>query len=529
MDLSGYNAWGIVSVVAVLLVALILANMMKRRIPFIKKSLIPTSVLAGAIILVVSSIYTIATKGDYLFELEFFGSPSKAALEAAEAGLISKEDLSQTGLELLEIITYHALALGFIATTFKPTQEKLSKKRSTEVFNAGVSTVSTYLLQAIIGIAVTMIACLFIPGLTNYAGIILCFGFGQGTGQALNFGNIYETINNSNPNADNYIEGAKALVNGADFGLSIASLGFISAAIGGVIYLNVTRRRMRKKFKDADLGETMTLDKVQTSEELPMESSGVDKITMQLAFILGSYFIAYGLLYLLGKLVPGMKSTIYGFNFLIGVLVATIVGFVLRFLKKKKLMKHEYINPFLMKRIAGFFFDIMIIAGMAAIRPDTLGKYWHVLLVMALLGATATFFYLKFISKKLFFKYRHEQFLATYGMLTGTASTGIILLREWDPKFKTPAADNLVYQNFPAIVFGLPIMLLASAKVIAVRPVLTFIIFILLFIAMNLILFRSFIFKKRKKKVTSEIPSAIEGEGDEVDTAEIDLGTETAE
>lgn len=43
-----------------------------------------------------------------------------------------------------------------------------------------------------------------------------------------------------------------------------------------------------------------------------------------------------------------------------------------------------------------------------------------------------------------------------YGMLTGTASTGIILLREIDKDFKTPAADNLVYQNSPAIVFGFP-------------------------------------------------------------------------
>ena len=38
----------------------------------------------------------------------------------------------------------------------------------------------------------------------------------------------------------------------------------------------------------------------------------------------------------------------------------------------------------------------------------------------------------------------------SHGMLTGTASTGVILLREIDGNFKTPAADNLVYQTFPA-------------------------------------------------------------------------------
>ncbi|MBQ1986167.1 MAG: hypothetical protein II230_07680, partial [Clostridia bacterium] len=89
------------------------------------------------------------------------------------------------------------------------------------------------------------------------------------------------------------------------------------------------------------------------------------------------------------------------------------------------------------------------------------------------------------------------QFLATYGMLTGTASTGIILLREIDEDFKTPAADNMVYQTLPAIVFGFPIMLLATLA--PVKPVLTWVILILFFIVMNVILFRSLIFKKKKK------------------------------
>lgn len=82
-----------------------------------------------------------------------------------------------------------------------------------------------------------------------------------------------------------------------------------------------------------------------------------------------------------------------------------------------------------------------------------------------------------------------------YGMLTGTASTGVILLREIDGDFKTPALDNLVYQNFPAIVFGFPMMLLATLA--PVRPVLTLLILVVFFVVMNVILFRSRIFKRR--------------------------------
>ena len=84
-----------------------------------------------------------------------------------------------------------------------------------------------------------------------------------------------------------------------------------------------------------------------------------------------------------------------------------------------------------------------------------------------------------------------------YGMLTGTASTGVILLREIDGDFKTSAADNMVYQNFPAIVFGFPLMLLATLA--PQKPTLTLIILFIFFLVMNVILFRSKLFKKVSK------------------------------
>ena len=101
------------------------------------------------------------------------------------------------------------------------------------------------------------------------------------------------------------------------------------------------------------------------------------------------------------------------------------------------------------------------------------------------------------VANKLFPDYTEEQFLTMYCMLTGTASTGVILLREIDGEFKTPALDNMVYQNFPAIVFGFPMMLLATFA--PVKPVLTLLILIVFFAAMNVILFRSLIFSRKSK------------------------------
>ena len=134
-------------------------------------------------------------------------------------------------------------------------------------------------------------------------------------------------------------------------------------------------------------------------------------------------------------------------------------------------MNRQYLNNFLMTRTSNFFFDIMIVAGIAAIRLGIFQQYWAVLLILGLGGAFITYFYIGFVCKRLFSHYENEQFVAMYGMLTGTASTGVVLLREIDPEFKTPVADNLVYQNFPAIVFGFPIMLLATLA--PVKPYLT--------------------------------------------------------
>ena len=219
-------------------------------------------------------------------------------------------------------------------------------------------------------------------------------------------------------------------------------------------------------------------------------------MTVQIALIVAAYMLAYAMMAGLGALLPGMRSTIFGFNFLLGVLAATLIRTLLNFANKKKILRRAQINDFLMTRTSNFFFDLMVVAGVAAIRLDELETYWGIILIMGVVGLFATYFYNLWVAKKLFPDYTQEQFLMMYGMLTGTASTGTILLREIDGKFKTPAADNMVYQNFPAIVFGFPIMLLATLA--PTQPVLVLIILAAFFLVLNIILFRSFIFRKKK-------------------------------
>ncbi|MEE0698446.1 MAG: hypothetical protein U0M53_09345 [Oscillospiraceae bacterium] len=452
-----YSVWSGFNLIAVLLASLLAANILRRCVGFLRNSLIPASVLGGGILILIVGVYKAFT-GDILFDTEFFGG---------------------SGTNDLEVITYHTLALGFIASAFKPSKTKLTKKRAVEIFNTGVTTVSTYLLQAVFGLGISIVAAMLVSGFFPAAGILLPFGYGQGTGQALNYGGIFEN--------DFGFSGGKS------FGLTIAALGFLSASIGGVIHLNMLKRKGKIKLVAAK-DRALRSEEIQSDDEIPMQES-IDKMTIQIALIAVAYMLAYLLMWALGLLLPGLKSVIYGFNFLLGVLTATLVKLLMGWLKKKHVLKKEYTNSFLMTRASNFFFDIMVVAGIAAIRFSVLKDYWGIILIMGVVGLVITYIYNYYVAKKLFPEYAEEQFLTMYGMLTGTASTGVILLREIDGDFKTPALDNLVYQNFPAIVFGFPMMLLATLA--PVRPVLTLLILVVFFVVMNVILFRSRIFKRR--------------------------------
>ena len=446
VSFSDISVWPVILLLGIILGGLLLGNILKRNISFLRNSLIPVSVIGGGILLLISTICKIAS-GKYVFQYFIFGNGQ-----------------TLTGLEIMEILTYHCLAIGFIAMTLRKSgKPEKGKGKVKDVINSGITTVNTYLLQGIIGIAVAFVASFFIPKILKASGLLLAFGFGQGTGQALNYGSIYEST--------------YGFTGGKSFGLTIAALGFLAASIGGIIYLDYHRRKGDIKIRK------------------------MDKLTVQIALVVVCYALAYGIMYLLGRLVgEGLRSTIFGFNFLIGTLAALMVKLALNLLKKGKLMHRDYVNNFLLSRIAGFAFDVMIVAGIGAIQLDVIKDYLAALLVMALFGVIGTFLYIRFVSKKLFPAYRHEEFLVMFGMLTGTASTGVILLREIDPMFETPASDNVVYQTFPAILLGFPMMLLAAfcpksdmATLIGVGILFVY------FVILNLVLFRSLIFKKKEK------------------------------
>lgn len=479
-DFWDIDAWSLIITTAILLAAMLIANILRRYIKFLRIMMFPSALLGGFLVLGADAIFKAAT-GSSMFS----GNT-------------------------LEYLTYHGLGLGFVALALKwGGEKKASKERSREIFDSGIAMVGIYVVQGILGLAITLSLFPVIDGIFPASGLLLAMGYGQGPGQAFNWGQIYQRL---------------GFENGASFGLTIAAMGLISASIGGCIYYATMRRRGRfakggtHEHADENSGET-----ADAADEIPMSES-MDKLTVQIALVAIVYALTFGLMYGLFELFKAINPDpssfllktvnplIWGFNFLIGTIVALIVRAIMKKLYAKGVMKRKYTNDFMLSRLGGFFFDLMVVASIAAIKLEafTHAEFIIPLTLICVLGAVVTYFYTDVIAKKVFPNYADEQFLALWGNGAGTASTGVILVREVDPSFKTPAVMNTVYMPVWAIVFGFPMLLFMG---LAPDPLwgnpngmawLTFAVLIVYFVAINLILFRKQIFKKRKKPADNE-------------------------
>ena len=450
------SIWTFVTTLTSLLIAMLAAAVLRHAFPTLRKLMIPSSVLGGFLILLIGFLYHQLT-GHNLFDRS-----------------------------LLETLTYHGLGLGFAAMSLRNLDQQ-SREYKGDAFRTSLAVVSSYLVQGIAALLITILLS-FVMNSFFASGLLLPMGYGQGPGQAYNWGRNFENT--------------YGFTDGSSFGLTVAAMGFIASSIGGILYLNKLHRKGIVQASAEHREETLSSEQIFGKDEIPLADS-IDKLTVQLALVFGAYTLAYLTMFGINCIIETgvlgnfgyntLQPLIWGFNFLFSTLFGILVKKVFRLLQRKGVIKQSFTNTFMQNRIAGFMFDVMVVASIAAIN---LSAFTHTefvvpLLAICLTGAVLTYFYLDLFCRRIYPGYPHAAFLSLYGMLTGTASTGVILLREIDPRFDTPAANNLVYQQSWSILFGAPMLLLMGVAPQSMGNAwLTIGLMIVMFIVLNWIAFR---------------------------------------
>ena len=464
--MENYGAvWAFMVQLGLLLLFLVIGNIIRRTIPLFRKLLIPSALLGGGLLLLVNFI-------------------------------CKQFDFILVDNRLMQVITYHCLAIGFAAMTLK-TEKSKHKTNKAQVFEFGALQGGTYMLQAFVGLGITIVLFL----ITRYGdqiisyvcGLILPLAFGQGPGNALSW-----DINFTN------IPAAMFAGNGS-FGLSLASIGFVVASVFGIFYINLHKKRGDLKVRESKVQiNPTTLNEIEV-EEIP-DNESVDKFTLQFGFVVLAYALSFGFMFLLGKLSNFTNSIAWGFNFLWASLAAMLIKSVVKVLRKRNLMHREYINNYQMDRISGFSFDLMIVAGVAAIEINDIKNYIIPIIILSVVGSLISYAYIRKVSKECFKGFEHEFFLMSFGTLTGTASNGMILMKEVDPGLKTPTSSLYILSNFPAMVMIAPLLfLLGFAGKSLTNAIIACAIFFVLWLVYTIFLFRRRILKKKYQDKPVEV------------------------
>ena len=464
--LANYDAvWGFMVQFGLLMMFLVIGNILRRTIPLFRKCLIPSALLGGALLLVVNIIGK---------QFGFF--------------LVDNR--------LMQVVTYHCLAIGFAAMSLK-TEKSNHKTNPVQVVEFGALQGGCYMLQAFVGLGITLVLFFLTRNsekVTSYiCGLILPLAYGQGPGNALswdiNFTNIPE---------------AQFAGNGS-FGLSLASIGFVVASVFGVLYINIAKSRGSLKVRAGRLEDDVADQTDPSDQEIP-DNESVDKFTIQAGFVALAYALSFAFMCLLGRLSAFTNSIAWGFNFLWASLGAMFIKAVVKLLRKKQWMHRQYINNYQMDRISGFAFDLMIVAGVAAIEINDIKNYILPIVILSVVGAVITFVYIRLVARECFKGFQHEFFLMSFGTMTGTASNGMILMKEIDPGLRTPTSSLYILSNFPAMVMIAPLLFLLSfAGQTLGNAVIACGIFFVLWCGYTVYLFRRRIFQKRYANVPANV------------------------
>lgn len=344
------------------------------------------------------------------------------------------------------VIALHLFTIGFISIGLTGTDSKNGDGASRKVIFRGAIWMALIFImcaniQSITGIGILYGLNQVMDPIWEGVGALVGVGFTQGPGQAVNLAAVWES--------------SYKIPDAVSIGLTFAAVGFFIAAAFGVPLANWGLKKGIATHASGNIPDDFRVgialkDEGIVAGKQTTHAANIDTFAFQLAIILAIYFVTFIEAGYITDLFPKVfKPMGYGLTFFWGMLNAIIVRLILA---KFKIV--FTIDNNVQRRITGTTVDFMIVATMMAVQ---IGIIWHYIIPISLICTVAAAF--TFLIATYFGKrnggYPLERTLAMLGYCTGTAATGLLLLRIVDPEFKSPVAMEMGLMNIFCLFFGL--------------------------------------------------------------------------
>jgi ESS family glutamate:Na+ symporter len=343
----------------------------------------------------------------------------------------------------LETFAYHLFNVSFISLGLTRNEaSKTTSKSRIHIFKAPLWMALTqsviFPLQAITGGVVVALFGFFGIKLFPTFGFLAPLGFEEGPGQALSIGKVWQGF---------------GFEHATTIGLTFAAMGFFFSFFVGVPLVNwgirkgLSAQGTKALPQDFLTGIISKNQKRKSAGELPFHSGNLDSLAFHTALVGLVYVLTHGFIKYLGLIVSAdVASILWGFFFIFG------LGFALgiRWMMERLGIEH-LLDPGIQRRITGWSVDFLIVSTVMAIKLTIVWQYILPISAISLVSGALTTFMVVYLGKRIW-SYNFERTIAIYGAVTGTVSSGLLLLRIADPDFKTPVAVEIALMN----VFSIP-------------------------------------------------------------------------
>lgn len=416
MEASFYPYLGALCWIGMLLM---LGTLIRAKVPLFQKLLFPSSLIGGLI-------------GFVLINLDLVGMPTSTGWKDITPNIFS-------------MITFHLFAFGFVGIGLLQTKKPASGK----VVMRGALWIAlvfgmTFSVQALIGKGVFVLwQDLFGGTFETVNGYLLGAGFTQGPGQTQAYATIWQT--------------SYQTANALSVGLAFAAVGFLVAGIVGVPlafygikkgWVSIEGGKLPQCFLRGlmDKGDNPTCARSTT------HPANIDSVAFHLAIMATLYALAYAFgVWWLCTMPKGINGLGIGMIFAWGMFFAMIA--------RKLMAKFDLLHLLdgeTTRRLTGATVDFMICAVFMGIQVRQLQEVAMPFLIAVVLGTIATLFICLWFGRRSP-EHGFERGLTLFGYCTGTAASGLLLLRIVDPEFDTPVAVEVGLMNVFATILFKPI------------------------------------------------------------------------
>ena len=409
--------WTIVIDFILLSLSLLVASILRANIGFLKRFHVPNAITAGFVAL--GLMYLL----DWLI-------PNLAP-----------------DRKVLGNIVYHLLAVTFISIGLKKRVKYIDKNSLTTAFNLSLG----YAVEGFIGYSLTLLFLFtFMPKIFPTFGMLLEIGFGQSSGQAYALGKQWESL---------------GFVHGGTVGLTFGAIGFLWACFVGIPLLNWGIKKGYVKNLDKKIlshtGFLKPNEKKHVSGYSTTHPDVISSGSFHLAFVGFIYLVDYlfikGVVYLLGLIGSNFAhqfgNILWAYHAFFATLFALIAGKIL-----DRLNLHYILDEHILTNISASSVDFLVTAAIMAIELVVVMEFIVPITIISIVGGVLTTLFVLYMAKNTYNDYIFERFISIFGLLTGTVSTGLALLRVIDPDYETPAASDLVLGSGLSLFIGFPLL-----------------------------------------------------------------------